>query len=351
MRERIIYIIIALSSVIFYIFANNQSALLLMLIVVLMGPIAILINYLSVRGLRIDVNIYKQEETGYFTVDLNIKNKSFLPIFRIRTAISVRNMLTLSGFNMPLELAIAPGKELKKSIVFESKYCGRIEVDTDKAYSYDFLGLTKREIKVKSSKGLYAYPNLTGEHMDLLDNVSKDELNIQNRYTHVRGNDITQILDIRDYEKGDNIKTIHWKLSGKLGRKLVKELDTPASQDTIIMIALSDNAAAKPDMIDRLAGTVLQLSKELLKEQVFFDAVLMRESSGHSSLYTVQEKNAADWYEKRLLDGDLEFKKDRLEEYISYNRVFSRYSSVILVTDSELEGIFDDVRQVYQICL
>jgi uncharacterized protein (DUF58 family) len=53
-------------------------------------------------------------------------------------------------------------------------------------------------------------------------------------YKHVKGNDVSEILQIKDYVRGDSIKSIHWKMSAKMGKLMVKELDTP--NDNSIMV-------------------------------------------------------------------------------------------------------------------
>jgi uncharacterized protein (DUF58 family) len=38
--------------------------------------------------------------------------------------------------------------------------------------------------------------------------------------------------------KGDSIKNIHWKMSAKMGKTMVKELDTPNDNSVMIFIGL-----------------------------------------------------------------------------------------------------------------
>ena len=43
---------------------------------------------------------------------------------------------------------------------------------------------------------------------------------------------------LRDYREGDRLSRIHWKLSQKMGRTLVKELGLPLSDHLLFLLDL-----------------------------------------------------------------------------------------------------------------
>jgi len=54
---------------------------------------------------------------------------------------------------------------------------------------------------------------------------------LQNR----KGTDYSEIFDLRDYRSGDDVRAIHWKLSGKLDRLVVKEASDPTRYQVVLM--------------------------------------------------------------------------------------------------------------------
>ena len=54
-----------------------------------------------------------------------------------------------------------------------------------------------------------------------------------------KGNDKTEIFDLRDYEKGDDRRSIHWKLSSKLNKTVVREFSRPNNYKTMILCDLA----------------------------------------------------------------------------------------------------------------
>jgi hypothetical protein len=248
-------------------------------------------------------------------------------------------------------MSAAPRKTSRQEILLESLYCGRIDGEVRQAHVRDFLGFSSRKISGKSRGGCYCYPSEQETGDWGLEEYQKDEMHRQERYTRTKGNDITEILNIREYQKGDNIKTIHWKLSKKLGYKVVKELDMPASQDVILMMALSHDNVSRERLRHLVAQAALNISRVLLREQIFYDAVLLRDKGASHGIYTIQEQKARDWYEQHLLDGNIEWEQEYVDSYIAYHQVLGKYARIILVTDDALEGWHQEHSQVIQICV
>lgn len=358
MRARLWYLFLTIVIVLLFLWSNVQSALLFAAILIAMVPLAVVEGWLAARGTTVEVLVEKggqnelpekDQKEEVLCLKVKVQNTSFFPVFRMRLITAVKNRLTGSEYEIPYELSVAPRKTKSICIPIESVYCGRIDGEVIRAEVFDFLSLSGWKAASKSRGNCYIYPEAVSTDVSILEQCQKEEMNIQNRYLHSKGNDISQILDIRDYQKGDNIKTIHWKLSKKLGHKLVKELDMPASQDVILFLALSQENLSSPEVIHKVAKTALQLSEELLQEQIFFDAVLIRENGMVPNLYSIQEKNAKDWYEKVMLDGDICLEQEYVDQYLSYHQVFQRYAMVILVTDDRLDGWCQEHSQVMQV--
>lgn len=358
MRARLWYLFLTIVIVLLFFWSNVQSALLFAILFIVIVPLAVIEGWLAARGTVVEVLLEKggikelpekDQKEELLSLKVKVQNASFFPAFRVKVMAAVKNRLTGSEYEIPCEMSVAPRKTKSLCVPLESTYCGRIDGEVTKAEVYDFLGISKWMVTVKSHGGCYIYPEDAPIDISVLEQCQKEETNLQNRYLHAKGNDITQILDIRDYQKGDNIKTIHWKLSKKLGHKLVKELDMPASQDVILFLALSQEKISSSEAIHEVAKTALHLSEELLQEQIFFDAVLIRENGMVPNIYSIQEKNARDWYEKIMLDGDICLEQEYVDQYMAYHQVFQRYASVILVTDIGLDGWCQEHSQVVQV--
>lgn len=348
MRARIGYIILLATVIGLYLWSNVQSSLLLAGLLLLLAPAAILENRLAARGVSVTVRL-EEQEAGSIVMTVQAQNRSYFPAFRVQAEAALKNRLTGSSCELPCEFSVRPRGTASCQFHLESLYCGRIEGEAARVWSSDFLGLTHTQVRAKGVGGCYSYPQAQELDTEILDYQRQDETVLEERYTHTKGNDITEILNIRDYQKGDNIKTIHWKLSKKLGHKVVKELDMPANQDVILLMALSPDHVEKEEWRHRVAQTTLNLSELLLQEQIFYDAVLIRDGGAAPSTYTIQEQKTRDWYEQLLLDGNIELGQEYAEQYIIGHQVLGKYASVILVTDRGLAGWYGEHAQVIQV--
>ena len=59
----------------------------------------------------------------------------------------------------------------------------------------------------------------------------RDEGRMQNR----KGNDPSEMFDIREYVPGDDIRSIHWKLSGKTDQLILRESSEPSHYNMVLL--------------------------------------------------------------------------------------------------------------------
>ena len=75
------------------------------------------------------------------------------------------------------------------------------------------------------------------------------------RYSQKKpGDDPTELFALRDYREGDRLSRIHWKLSQKMGRTLVKELGLPLSDHLLFLLDLNGGGLEADLLLDALAS-------------------------------------------------------------------------------------------------
>lgn len=352
MRGRFLYILWILAAGILYLWSNEKVALLLLLLLVAAVPAALLMNIAVAGRIRASVHIRREEDPSgdnILCVEMTVENRSLFPAFQVRSQMELNNLLTGSSMIHEMAVAVGPRGTAADSFRVKSTYCGRVECQAKNLEVCDFLGLSRRQRKDVCQGSCYVYPK-AGDDTGLVPDYHASEEQVQEeRYIHKKGNDITEILNLREYQKGDSIKNIHWKLSKKLGHKVVKELDMPTSQDVILLMALSPEQEKDEAARDRVAEKILNISDILLQEQIFYDVALLRENGSEVSLYSIQEAKTRDWYEQRLLDGELSWGQDCVEQYMAGHHILSKYAMVVLVTDSGLEDWYREYPQVLHI--
>ncbi|MCL2333065.1 MAG: DUF58 domain-containing protein, partial [Actinomycetia bacterium] len=72
--------------------------------------------------------------------------------------------------------------------------------------------------------------------------------------TVVPGDDPCELYDLRDYQPGDRLSRIHWKLSDKYDRLMVKEYGRVVASDALITFDLNADAPEIDALMDTLCS-------------------------------------------------------------------------------------------------
>ena len=77
-----------------------------------------------------------------------------------------------------------------------------------------------------------------------------------------RGEDRSEVYQLREYRPGDDIRQIHWKLSSKLDELILKETSQPESRSLLVFW---DKRTGTPQQMDALAEVVSSTGAALLQ--------------------------------------------------------------------------------------
>jgi uncharacterized protein (DUF58 family) len=171
---------------------------------------------------------------------------------------------------MWLELTNAvTGETQKKRIAFrgsgewtlQSAYCGCIECEAAGVWCYDLFGILPVKIPCKAKKRIVIMPDtfpvelqtvLTRSNQDDCTEYAPDQ----------KGNDRTETMQIRDYVPGDPLQQIHWKLSGKLDRLIVRDPAQTVDRELMVFLEQTDESR-DPETADALMEAVVSVCQAL----------------------------------------------------------------------------------------
>ena len=132
---------------------------------------------------------------------------------------------------------IVPLKSNDGNFVFKYRFslCGKMNVHFKSIKICDILGISSVEINKPKDLELIIYP----EKVDI--NIFKNNhlsgyVAGSSSENNKKGADNTGISDLRDYQVGDPIKQIHWKLSLKKDTLIVRESANLINYDTLLYI-------------------------------------------------------------------------------------------------------------------
>lgn len=196
------------------------------------------------------------------------KNKPF----SLLTQLESETRLPFGKTVMWLQLTNAvTGETQKKRIAFRSRgewtlqsaYCGCIECRATGVWCYDLFGILPARIPCKAKKRIVVMPDtFPVETETVLTRSNQDDC--LEYAPDKKGADRTETLQIRDYVPGDPLQQIHWKLSSKLDRLIVRDPAQPVDRELMVFLEQSDEArtAAQADALMEAVVSVCQALNE-----------------------------------------------------------------------------------------
>ena len=131
------------------------------------------------------------------------------------------------------------------SMDLESEDCGELIIRCGRAWIQDHLELFHRNIAGFDPVRMTVYPRSVSLEV-LLDQKSTGfpwaDGPMQNRM----GSDASETFDIREYRPGDDVRLIHWKLSGKADDLIVRLPGSPVLYDLVVLADFGIQGAEGP---------------------------------------------------------------------------------------------------------
>ena len=168
-----------------------------------------------------------------------------------------------------LDITDQMGGKTKKTIIpvydngitkipIDTSHCGAYTYTFSKIAVYDIFGFFKRNIRGKSVHELLVKP------VPEMPEVMPDLFGFKAKNLRKAKQPHTEIYDIRDYTPGDPIKTIHWKISAKKDKILVKEPLEEFGGHSRILLKLTDDR----DQLDLHLGQIVFTSRFFLEREI-----------------------------------------------------------------------------------
>lgn len=161
-----------------------------------------------------------------------IHNDSFLQYPHVRVNFKYVNNIFLDQLH-DLNLVLHPDERHIYKYEVQGKYRGQYVLGADEVIVYDILNIFKLSIKPKDIRTLTVLPKVARIQESLL---NPNYLFTEFEYDQPSRFREDSLKDIRDYQKGDSLKNIHWKLYAKFDKLMVKEKENSAVNKTMIFL-------------------------------------------------------------------------------------------------------------------
>ncbi len=266
----VVYIIWLLSAALLFILLNNIGTLIILIISAVVPAALIVMTAIAAKRIKITVATdYSVRKNEPLNGTVTVTNSSFFPAYILSFNICCKNFLNGEKDTVFFECSAPSKGSCSLDFTFSTEYAGKIKVFTDNIRLMAPAGIFRFRIK--------SNPENTTEHIIIPETAPCTVFVADSNYSqadgdlysmHKSGNDPSETFLIREYVPGDPIKNIHWKLTEKMDRVMVRELGLPIKNDILLLFDMGYDAnGEKPSRkdIDTLAETVFSVSQALIE--------------------------------------------------------------------------------------
>ena len=263
-KSRLCYLLVLLCTSVFFICYNGYISLYVFVLSLLFPVFAFLLSLPGILGLRVELLAGREGSGASLTgtscarkgeaipLQLAVWNATPFSSGRVQARLTVVNTFTGQREEERFSFTAGPRRQVFQHQL-SSRTCGRVVCQVDWLWACDYLGLFA--LPVRPPRGLSAtfWPTVYPLELEVRESSIPDSEG--ERYSQTKpGDDPTELFALRDWREGDRLSRIHWKLSQKLGRPLVKELGLPLSDHRLFLLDLNGTGTETDALLDAFAS-------------------------------------------------------------------------------------------------
>ena len=283
-KNRILYVVAIITLFVMLIIFRDRF-ILNMMVALIVGAIIdyfVFRNFRDKIGFTIRVNRNNQygdilQDGKVIPVEIKMDNITNVPVRKLFLKIAYGNVLYNEKHNCKLQFALPSYDSVIQMCELKTRHYGCIKIEITEMKVYSFLCLYKKKFTPMIR---YDVLNIPTVDKNFSMSIPKENVDDENyRYSeNEKGNDRSEVFDIREYHDGDNIRDIHWKLSSKREFMVLKEFSKPLENHKMIFADLSGvfdmNENNKEEVLyhfDRMLERMVNMAVRFIEEKIPFE--------------------------------------------------------------------------------
>ena len=336
----IIFFLVAVATGVFFVLYKDVIALILFLSVLLIPIILLIIHLISFLLTKIDVEIEESKASTKkpIKIIISIENKSPFSITHIRVDAKFKNRFFDTEHDCRFVISSSPFSTKKLKYEISSVHIGNIDFLLKKAVFYDYFSMFRFSKRINITKVVPIYPESVPVSVEVRPN--NFFLGEADKFSKVKaGDDPSEVFNIREYIQGDKLNKIHWKLTSKTDKYMVKEYSLPVSDNIFIYLDLKckDESEESLLFIDSLIKSFFSISKEFINKGIIHYVGWY--NSRRNVFVKSKIKTDADIYLtlNKIFSDTVFYDEPMLENCDFFSK--HRYSHIVLMTSNSAKDV------------
>lgn len=247
-----LYLTALIGCLVFYICYQQWVAWILLVSVVALPLLSVLLSLPAWLTSRVLLQMPQSVSAGTpLSMALTVESPLPVPPYQVL----VQTHHTLTGLNSLIGSGFA----------CSTAHCGALNCKVRHIWLMDYMGLFRIPLRVPAPFRVLIRPNsLALDQEPDLSNV------LVNAWRPKPGGGFSENYELRLYRPGDNLHQIHWKLTAKTNKLILREPMIPDRNRLLVWLTLQGT----PEELDRKLGRLLWLGGFLLQRELAFDILV-----------------------------------------------------------------------------
>lgn len=342
----IILLLLGTYAVLYLEFASMQLFLIALIFPVVMFIVLRLLRrkiYIETEIKSLLVEKEKLFGPGKIVISIMVRNSSsFLPLLKGTVFVKYNNAFSGEKGKQKLYFSVDAGQEIKKELSVEVKTVGDVAISIEKVKIYDYLSIfSSKLIKKQAGEHVLVLPPEKEIFIEA-DSLIGEAAAESDKYSpYKKGEDPSEIFDVREFKDGDKFQRIHWKLSFKKQTLMVKEYSLPLADNVPVFLDFSMTEAGRDreKITEVLIQGIYSISLVLLEQELPQNFIWYDKAGGTIREERVAKEEELFWVFEELFKSEVtDDAKLLAESYISWKDL-KQVETGLYLTVNERSGI------------
>lgn len=300
-KNRVLWLCLTLSAAALYLFGNSAATFAVLMAAIFAPVLSIASAFLFLRGVKAALELPGSCAAGD-TVEARLELSGGRLMPSVDCTLAVENVYT--GERVERELTAGHDGAVIK---LTPSHCGLVRVSMAAVRLRDPLGLVRLRTRATAEREILVEPRRFEMRITLADDV--DITAESDEYSMTKpGSDSSETFGVREYQPGDPIKRIHWKLSQKSQNLMLRELGLPIVRRALILLETTfpEGENPRPEPLHAAAEVFFSVSAALCEQETAHVAAWRRgETLVCREIETVEDvvAAAAEWLSEPTREG------------------------------------------------
>lgn len=218
------------------------------------------------RQMQISIETRPASVAGQnLSIYIQVRGRRWIAAGMLDAVLEVENKLLGAMESIPVTIGLSR-RAVSVYLPYTPKGCGQTEIRLKQIQCCDVMGLNTVTVDAPKPARVTVYPESLPLGVSTDSSLSGFQEGAQQTISR-RGSDPSEVFELREYRPGDDIRTIHWKLSGKTEELLVKESSDTSHYSTMVLLDAGLKAETDrcgEELLSAAVGLALTFSEKLL---------------------------------------------------------------------------------------